>query len=543
MKKNRLFLSFLLMGLFFSASDWPVYMGNVYFTGNNDQLIVQTNTVQWTFIAYTTWFNPIVSDGRVYVSDLNKQIVCLDLVTGRELWNLDLVTLSRQMGRPSAQAGKIKYPVIRENWLYLSDATALYCINKTNGHVLWARAGLGDGSQVSALDDSIYADPVTLDYRVIYGTRKYFMARNYTNGQVLWVNREVTSFGGFPSYYKGRIYTQSKDMKNSRFVVFCLDASSGRTLWQTSLANTLQIFNPVIYHDRIYVPSGKLLYCLDPDTGSILWQKEYSDLVTSGPAFTDRSILFSIGNREVVAVNPENGDIRQRFVCGEASSPRFVIIGDQLYLAHIRDQGTYLAAYRLDNPAHSLWSWQSPGPGAPSLMSAADGMLLLSVGNTLYNLGQPRNVTPLPLYTPDSIITWWPDQGPTNILVRTNVIELNTLRKGDSLILPSIHFEINEAYLKHESLQILDQLVLALKKYPRIKLEIQGHTDSTGDRESNQTLSEKRAEVVRDYLVKQGVGPERLLTVGYGQDRPLASNNTEDGRTLNRRTQFVIFMK
>lgn len=525
------------------AADWPLYMGNVYFTGNNDQLIIRTNSLQWSMESYATLYNPIVSDGRVYVADIHKNVICLDQATGREIWTLDLVALSRQMGRPTAQAGKIKYPVIRDRWLYLSDATALYCVDKADGRVVWARAGLSEGGQVSSMDDSIYADPLVQDYRVIYGTRKYFLARNYTNGQVLWVNREITSFGGFPSYYQGRIYTQSKDMKNSRFWVYCLDASDGRTLWRTALENPLQIFHPVIYRDRLYISSGRTLYCLDPREGGIQWQKEFNDLITSGPAFTDRVILFSVGNREVVSIDPEKGQIVRKFPSGEASSPRFVIIGDQLYLAHIQGEGTRLSAFRLDDPSRILWSWDSPLRGAPSQMAAADGLLFLTSGYAIYALGQPRPDTPLPLLTPDPVITWRPDPQKTNVMVHTNYDNLNHLQKGDSLILPSILFELNEAYLEKDSLLVLDRLAAELKRLPAIRLEIQGHTDATGDPAWNQTLSEKRAEAVRDYLVKQGIGPERLQTAGYGPDRPLADNSTAEGRALNRRTQFVILEK
>ena len=83
-----------------------------------------------------------------------------------------------------------------------------------------------------------------------------------------------------------------------------------------------------------------------------------------------------------------------------------------------------------------------------------------------------------------------------------------------------------------------------IQKNPNLEqLEIQGHTDNTGTREHNQTLSNGRASAVREWLVKAGVGGERLTAKGYGQDRPLAPNVTEANKAKNRRVQFIINKK
>ncbi len=83
-------------------------------------------------------------------------------------------------------------------------------------------------------------------------------------------------------------------------------------------------------------------------------------------------------------------------------------------------------------------------------------------------------------------------------------------------------------------------LVDALNQYPNMTIELAGHTDNTGDAAANQTLSEARAKSVYNFLVEKGIAPSRLRAVGYGQTRPIADNDTEDGRAKNRRTEFRI---
>jgi OOP family OmpA-OmpF porin len=90
------------------------------------------------------------------------------------------------------------------------------------------------------------------------------------------------------------------------------------------------------------------------------------------------------------------------------------------------------------------------------------------------------------------------------------------------------------------SIEILDQAVDVLSRYPNIRVEVAGHTDSTGPDGYNQGLSERRARVVYDYLVGKGVDASRLAgPTGYGEGRPIDTNDTKEGRQRNRRTELV----
>jgi OOP family OmpA-OmpF porin len=105
-------------------------------------------------------------------------------------------------------------------------------------------------------------------------------------------------------------------------------------------------------------------------------------------------------------------------------------------------------------------------------------------------------------------------------------------------IYKDIQFEVNKADLKESSMPTLNEIVDALKAQPGLNIEIQGHTDSTGAHDYNVGLSQKRAQSVMSYLISKGIDPSRMTSKGYGPDRPMASNQTREGRARNRRVEI-----
>lgn len=106
--------------------------------------------------------------------------------------------------------------------------------------------------------------------------------------------------------------------------------------------------------------------------------------------------------------------------------------------------------------------------------------------------------------------------------------------------LEGVYFEVNKAVLRPQSKAKLDETVEVLKKYPDTRIEISGHTDSTGPREHNMELSQQRAEAVKTYLVEHGIDAGRIETRGAGPDEPIDTNATREGRSKNRRIEFRI---
>jgi outer membrane protein OmpA-like peptidoglycan-associated protein len=106
-------------------------------------------------------------------------------------------------------------------------------------------------------------------------------------------------------------------------------------------------------------------------------------------------------------------------------------------------------------------------------------------------------------------------------------------------ITQQIHFEFDKDKIRSESFPILDAVADVLKTNPNIKIDVQGHTDNKGGAEYNKKLSDRRAASVKKYLVGKGVEASRLVSHGYGAERPIVDNTTDQNRALNRRVQFV----
>jgi len=107
-------------------------------------------------------------------------------------------------------------------------------------------------------------------------------------------------------------------------------------------------------------------------------------------------------------------------------------------------------------------------------------------------------------------------------------------------ILKGINFDSDKDVIKSDSKPILDRAVEVLEKFPSVRIEISGHTDSRGDYEHNMDLSRRRSESVRNYLVEKGVDASRIETRGAGPNEPIDTNDTSEGRAENRRIEVKI---
>ena len=122
-----------------------------------------------------------------------------------------------------------------------------------------------------------------------------------------------------------------------------------------------------------------------------------------------------------------------------------------------------------------------------------------------------------------------PDEVPAALKKFTGVIE-------------GINFKTNSANLTKKSYDVLDRAVQVLSDYPDTRIEISGHTDNVGKDEYNKELSQKRADTVKEYFVNKGIRAERLTSVGYGMEKPIADNKTKAGKAKNRRTEFQLLI-
>ncbi|MEK6616777.1 MAG: OmpA family protein [Bacteroidota bacterium] len=122
-------------------------------------------------------------------------------------------------------------------------------------------------------------------------------------------------------------------------------------------------------------------------------------------------------------------------------------------------------------------------------------------------------------------------------------IGLKNISVGTKIVLRNIFFDFDKATLRSESTSELERLIKLLQDIPSMKIEIGGHTDSKGSDEYNMKLSASRAQSVVDYLALHGIAQNRLTSKGYGETKTMATNDTDEGRQMNRRTEFEILSK
>lgn len=163
---------------------------------------------------------------------------------------------------------------------------------------------------------------------------------------------------------------------------------------------------------------------------------------------------------------------------------------------------------------------------AAALFAAACGGVTNFQGQSAFSIaGTPPAPPPPPPVAEE------PPPPPARVEVRSDKIEIKE----------KIQFEYNKATILPASFSLLDEIADTIKKNPHIKkINIEGHASSEGDPKHNLKLSDERANAVRKYLVDKGVDAARLTAKGFGAKKPIASNDTEEGREKNRRVEFMI---
>lgn len=130
----------------------------------------------------------------------------------------------------------------------------------------------------------------------------------------------------------------------------------------------------------------------------------------------------------------------------------------------------------------------------------------------------------------------------TEVAAMAQAVTANQLRDEldkNGFITLHVNFDTGKSVLKPDDLATMQQVAMMMKASPALKLRVEGHTDNVGDAASNKALSEARANSVMDAIVQAGVPAERLGAAGFGQERPVADNRSEEGRAKNRRVELV----
>jgi outer membrane protein OmpA-like peptidoglycan-associated protein len=128
---------------------------------------------------------------------------------------------------------------------------------------------------------------------------------------------------------------------------------------------------------------------------------------------------------------------------------------------------------------------------------------------------------------------------PGRMTALTRVLESN-VALPQRLLVQNLTFGTSSATVEGDSQRVLNEVADVLAAHPNAKMRVEGHTDATGSPEANRSLSQARADAAKRYIADRGVDASRIEAVGYGADRPIASNDTTEGRAENRRTELVV---
>lgn len=167
-------------------------------------------------------------------------------------------------------------------------------------------------------------------------------------------------------------------------------------------------------------------------------------------------------------------------------------------------------------------------------------------GNTVESYYYIDDVSLVPVSRAEDCACNFADQRKDTTTLATETKEpevhnpLDSLKKGDKIVLDNIHFAHDDDELLPESFATLSLVAEYLQNRPKVSVEISGHTSSLGSKRHNYILSQKRADAVRKFMVNNGIDEKRISTTGYGPDFPIASDDTEAGQKENRRVEFKI---
>lgn len=185
-----------------------------------------------------------------------------------------------------------------------------------------------------------------------------------------------------------------------------------------------------------------------------------------------------------------------------------------------KDTYKELCTYAGDNGSIDIWN----NPIATYVIRRNDGNIYIALGKGMPNSASIQIVQEKPFEQTITKIT-------------SDKIKGDLLEKGKTVL--HINFDTDKATLKPDGLEVVSEIVKALKDAPDLKIAINGYTDNAGSKEHNQKLSESRASSVKEVIAKAGIAQERLTSKGFGQENPIADNSTEEGKTQNRRVELV----
>jgi outer membrane protein OmpA-like peptidoglycan-associated protein len=428
------------------------------------------------------------------------------------------------------------------------DATAGI---SSDGSILYVyKAGGGNHLYESNLSGYKYTLPVRMDSKINAGLKQSSASLSFDRSTLYFTSIRDDGYGG------SDIYVTRKDSK-------------GR--WQEPVNLGATINTPYDEEGVFIAPDNKTLYFSSRGHGSMggydIFRSEFTDGRWTAPVnlgypinTPDDDVFFTLGKsgqRGYYSSKKNDGygghDLYMITFLG-ASKPLAIHSGNVI-LAHNHpafapqpakpiEQNTVLVGVILDDI--TLTPLQATIEITDNLKNEllASFESSVSTGTYLISLKPGKNYG-ITVTRPDYLFyseNFNIPEGAEATKIKKDVL-LSKLEVGSKVVLNNIFFDFNKATLRNESVAELERVHKLLTETPTLKIEISGHTDNVGSSAYNQKLSENRAKAVVDFLLQKGIDASRLQFMGYGMTQPVASNDTEQGRQQNRRTEFKVVGK
>ena len=337
---------------------WPMFHNNLRHTGYTESPAPNTNQTLWNFTTGGLLYGPVVADSRVYVGSGDKNVYCLDALTGVLIWNY---TTGDWVGSsPAVVDGRVYVGSDDRNVYCLDALTGAQIWNYTTGYWVFSSPAVADGKvYVGSCDNKVYClDALT-----------GILIWNYTTGNFV---------RSCPAVVDGKVYVGSDDNKT-----YCLDALTGAQIWNYTTSGFVGS-SPAVVDGRVYVGSGdKNVYCLDALTGVLIWNYTTGSYVFSSPAVVDGKAYVGSCDNKVYCLDALTGAQIWNYTTGYCVTSSPAVADGKVYI------GSYdFNVYCLNaSTGAKIWSYKT-GDCVHSSAAVADGMVYVgSDDHTVYAFG------------------------------------------------------------------------------------------------------------------------------------------------------------
>ena len=490
-----------------------------------------------TFSFYGT---PTVANGKVFYGN-RKGFYARDVETGKLIWeNKEIYTYG---GFPAYWDRKIY--TISKNF---NEGLAFLCsLDEKNGGIIWKEPIMNYNNIFSPViyDSKLYltvgyslhvynaktGEPLkNISYRKpVFSTPIFsqgFLYFSLEDGQIIKLNPKDYSYrkifkapvGTQFSIVGSNLYIPEKGLLNDIAVV---DSSLGKLINRVSIPEG-EPFTFTIAGGKLLVPASRKLYAIG-ERGIVIALNKSEIMQIVSP---ETEIEISEASRGPVNRKEENS-FPPSLKTEEKKSLQTAKIHGRVYDEETKKpipSGKVTATTALKNGEvivkesqvqDGKFSIEIPRKGKTDIIISSGGYLFKDI--VLPNENAINDLSTEPL-----------------------VVSLPKVQKGKKFKIESVYFDTGSANLTKESLPALNKLLKIMKENPNFKIEIDGHTDSTGIKDFNMKLSLMRADTIKYWLVMNGISEDRITTKGFGDTRPIADNKSPDGRRKNRRVEIII---